>query len=91
MKGIEIICGPLSEEGKRRLAEHSRKHKERLEKFTQDCKNTIIEKGVDGFIKITIPSLGIITWASDIEDSKVAISEAIESHRIISNHIVSKK
>ena len=87
MKEMVIISGPLSDEGKRRLAEHSRKHKERLEKFTQDCKNTKIEKGVDGIIKITIPSLGIVTWASDIEDSKIAISEAIESHRIISNRI----
>jgi hypothetical protein len=40
------------------------------------------EESMDGFIKITIPSLGIVTWASDIEDAKVAITEAIEAFKI---------
>ena len=49
----------------------------------------LFEKCIDGFIKITIPELDIVTWASDLEDAQVAIAEAIESHRIITNQFVS--
>ena len=42
----------------------------------------ITEEALDGFIKITIPSLGVVTWASDIEDAKLAITEAVEAFKI---------
>jgi hypothetical protein len=77
MRGITFISGPLSEEGKLRLAEFSRKREERLAKLAEDCKNSIIEKSYDGFIKVTIPNLGVVTWAKDVEDAKVAIAEAV--------------
>ena len=51
----------------------------------------LFEKCIDGFIKITIPELDIVTYASDLEDAQLAITEAIESHRIISNQFVSVK
>ncbi len=49
----------------------------------------LFEKCIDGFIKISIPELDIVTYASDLEDAQVAIAEAIELHRIISNQFVS--
>lgn len=76
-KLVLIPTGELSEEGKRRLAEHCRKRQERLDRLVADCKNSVIEKGIDGFVKITIPNLGIVTWASDFEDAQVAITEAV--------------
>jgi hypothetical protein len=39
------------------------------------------EKCFDGFIKITIPGIGV-TWARDLEDAKIAIAEALEAYRI---------
>ena len=47
------------------------------------------ENCIDGFIKITIPDLDIVTYASDLEDAQVAISEAIELHRITSAQFAS--
>lgn len=85
MKGLEIICGPISEEGKRRLEESSRKRLERLNRLMEDARNSVIERGPDGFLKITIPNLGIVTWASDVEDAKVAISEAVTAFTHSSN------
>lgn len=41
-----------------------------------------IKKCFDGFIKITIPEIGVITWARDLEDAEVAIEEALEAHRL---------
>lgn len=49
----------------------------------------LFEKCIDGFVKITIPELDIVTYASDLEDAQVAIAEAIELHRIISSQFVS--
>jgi hypothetical protein len=45
----------------------------------------LIEKCIDGFIKITIPELDIVTYASDLEDAYVAITEAFEVHRLTIN------
>mgnify|MGYP003635420411 CR=1 FL=1 len=39
------------------------------------------KKCFDGFIKITIPGIGV-TWARDLEDAKIAIAEAIASANI---------
>jgi hypothetical protein len=47
------------------------------------------EECIDGFIKITIPELDIVTYASDLEDAQVAIAEAIELHRITSTQFAS--
>ena len=49
----------------------------------------LFEKCIDGFVKITIPELDIVTYASDLEDAQLAIAEAIEAHRIISSQFVS--
>jgi hypothetical protein len=53
----------------------------------------LFEKCIDGFIKITIPELDIVTYASDLEDAQVAIAEAFEVHRLTINQFakVSKK
>ena len=53
----------------------------------------LIVKCIDGFIKITIPELDMITYASDLEDIYVAIAEAFEVHRLTINQFakVSKK
>ena len=40
------------------------------------------KKSFDGFIKITIPEIGVVTWARDLEDAQAAIAEAIESYRL---------
>ena len=48
----------------------------------------LVEKCIDGFVKITIPEFGIVTYASDLEDAQVAISEAIELHRSISSQFL---
>ena len=40
------------------------------------------KKCFDGFIKITIPEIGVVTWARDLEDAQVAIAEALEAYRL---------
>lgn len=40
------------------------------------------KKCFDGFIKIIIPEIGIVTWARDLEDAQAAIAEALETHRL---------
>lgn len=47
------------------------------------------KKCFDGFIKITIPEIGVITWARDLEGAKVAIAEAFEVHRLTVNQFAS--
>jgi hypothetical protein len=44
--------------------------------------NAMFDESIDGFIKVTIPSLGVVTWATDVEDAQRAISEAVESFKI---------
>lgn len=39
------------------------------------------KKSFDGFIKITIPGIGV-TWARNLEDAQIAIAEALETHRL---------
>jgi hypothetical protein len=36
-----------------------------------------ITERLDGFLRISIPSLGIVTYASDLEDVNVAVSESL--------------
>jgi ribulose-5-phosphate 4-epimerase/fuculose-1-phosphate aldolase len=62
-----------------------RKHEERLARLAQDAKNSILEKAKDGYIKITIPNIGVVTWAENVEDAKIAITEAIEAFKIVAN------
>ena len=47
------------------------------------------KKCFDGFIKITIPEIEVVTYAKDLEDAQVAIAEAIISYRIISSQFAS--
>jgi hypothetical protein len=47
------------------------------------------KKCFDGFIKITIPEIEVVTYAKDLEDAKVAIAEALESYRILSSQFAS--
>lgn len=86
MKGITFVpkSGP-TEEGKAKLAEFMRKHEERLARLAEDAKNSILEKAKDGYIKITIPNLGVVTWAENLEDAKVAITEAVEAFKVVAN------
>ena len=46
------------------------------------------KKCFDGFIKITIPGIGV-TCAKDLEDAQVAIAEAVETHRLMINQFAS--
>lgn len=46
------------------------------------------KKCFDGFIKITIPGIGV-TWARDLEDAQIAIAEAFEVHRLTVNQFAS--
>ena len=46
-------------------------------------------KCFDGFIKITIPEIEVVTWARDLDDAKVAIAEAWEAHRLMINQFAS--
>lgn len=46
-------------------------------------------KSFYGFIKITIPEIGVVTWAKDLDDTKVAIAEAWETHRLMINQFAS--
>lgn len=47
------------------------------------------KKCFDGFIKITIPEIGVVTWARDLDDAQVAIAEAWEAHRLMINQFAS--
>lgn len=67
----------MTEEGKKRFLKDWEKRNERLAKMAEDMKNTVIEKGEDGFIKITLADGNIVTFAKNLEDAKVAISEAL--------------
>lgn len=62
------------------------KRVERLMKLTKDCqKNSNFEDSPDGFIKVTLPTLGIVTWVKDLEDAKIAITEAVKCFEIMSD------
>lgn len=73
----------MTEEGKKRFLRDWEKRNERLAKMAEDMKNTVIEKGEDGFIKITLWNGDIVTFAKDLDDAKVAISEAVLAKKII--------
>jgi hypothetical protein len=67
----------MTEEGKKRFLRDWDKRNARLAKMAEDAKNTVIEKGEDGFMKITLWNGEVITFAKDLEDAKVAIKEAV--------------
>ena len=67
----------MTEEGKKRFLRDWEKRNQRLAKMVEDMKNTVIEKGEDGFIKITLWNGDIVTFAKDLDDAKIAISEAV--------------
>jgi hypothetical protein len=72
----------MTEEGKKRFLKDWEKRNERLAKMADDMKNTVIEKGFDGFVKITLWNGEIVTFAKDLDDAKVAISEAVLAKKI---------
>ncbi len=62
------------------------KREKRLNDLTEDCKrNSTFEDSPDGYIKVTLPTLGIVTWAENLEDAKVAITEAVKAFEITSD------
>ena len=73
----------MTEEGKKRFLKDWEKRNERLAKMAEDMKNTVIEKGFDGFVKITLWNGEIVTFAKDLDDAKVAISEAVLAKKFI--------
>ena len=72
----------MTEEGKKRFLKDWEKRNERLAKMAEDMKNTVIEKGFDGFVKITLWNGEIVTFAKDLNDAKIAISEAVLAKKI---------
>jgi hypothetical protein len=72
----------MTEEGKKRFLRDWEKRNARLAKMAEDMKNTVIEKGKDGFMKITLWNGELITFAKDLEDAKEAISEAVLAKKI---------
>lgn len=77
MKGLSFTGRFMTEEGKKRFLRDWERRNERLAKMAEDMKNTVIEKGEDGFVKITLWNGEIVTFAKDLDDAKVAISEAV--------------
>jgi hypothetical protein len=67
----------MTKEGKKNFLRDWERRNERLAKMAEDMKNTVIEKGEDGFVKITLWNGEIVTFAKDLDDAKVAISEAV--------------
>lgn len=77
MKGLSFNGRFMTEEGKKRFLRDWESRNRRLAKMVEDMKNTVIEKGEDGYIKITLWDGEVITFAKDLEDAKHAISEAV--------------
>ena len=77
----------MTEEGKKRFLRDWDKRNARLAKMAEEAKNTVIEKGGDGFIKITLWNGEVITFAKDLEDAKEAISEAVLAKKITEKKI----
>lgn len=67
----------MTEEGKKRFLRDWENRNKRLAKMAEDMKNTVIEKGEDGYIKITLWNGELVTFAKDLDDAKHAISEAV--------------
>lgn len=67
----------MTKEGKKNFLRDWERRNERLAKMAEDMKNTVIEKGEDGFVKITLWNGEIVTFAKDLDDAKHAISEAV--------------
>jgi hypothetical protein len=72
----------MTEEGKKKFLRDWQKRNARLAKMADEMKNTVIEKGEDGFMKITLWNGEVITFAKDLEDAKEAISEAVLAKKI---------
>jgi hypothetical protein len=83
MKSLKFNGRFMTEEGKKSFLKDWEKRNARLAKMTEDMKNTVIEKGEDGFVKITLWNGDIVTFAKDLEDAKVAISEAVLAKKFI--------
>lgn len=41
-----------------------------------------ISKGQDGFLRISLPEIGMVTYASDLDDACEAIGEAVLCHHV---------
>jgi hypothetical protein len=72
----------MTEEGKKRFLKDWEKRNERLAKMADDMKNTVIEKGFDGFVKITLWNGEIVNFDKYLDDDKIAISEAVIAKKI---------
>jgi endonuclease III-like uncharacterized protein len=72
----------MTKEGKKNFLRDWQKRNARLNKMADEMKNTVIEKGEDGFMKITLWNGDIVTFAKDFDDAKVAISEAVLAKKI---------
>lgn len=72
----------MTKEGKKNFLRDWERRNERLAKMADDMKNTVIEKGFDGFVKITLWNGEIVTFAKDLDDAKIAISEAVLAKKI---------
>ena len=82
MRELSFTGRFMTEEGKKRFLKDWEKRNARLAKMVEEAKNTVIEKGGDGFIKITLWNGEVITFAKDLEDAKEAISEAVLAKKI---------
>ncbi len=82
MKSLKFNGRFMTEEGKKSFLKDWEKRNARLAKMVEEAKNTVIEKGEDGFIKITLWNGDIVTFAKDFDDAKVAISEAVLAKKI---------
>ena len=83
MKGLSFTGRFMTEEGKKRFLRDWESRNKRLAKMVEEMKNTVIEKGEDGFIKITLWNGEVITFAKDLEDAKEAISEAVLAKKLL--------
>jgi hypothetical protein len=91
MKELSFNGRFMTEEGKKRFLRDWEKRNARLAKMVEEAKNTVIEKGEDGFIKITLWNGEVITFAKDLEDAKVVISEAVIAKKLLKKNLVDKK
>ena len=67
----------MTEEGKKRFLRDWKNKNKRLAKMAEDMENTVIEKGEDGYLKITLCNGVLVTLAKYLDDAKHAISEAV--------------
>jgi hypothetical protein len=70
----------MTEEGKKRFLIDWKNKNERLLKIVQ-------KDGDEGYIKITLGDNEITTWAENLDDAKLIISEAMLAYKLIKKEI----